>query len=415
MNYFPKPALFLSVVIILLTACTETPATLPESTDTVPATSTATHTSTETFTPVPRATDTPTLTPLATVTIPVDGLVAYYPFNGTTDDESGNGNHGTNYGAVFVADRYGKPESAIHFTGQEYIEVRNTYDLNLVNDFSIAAWIKPEQANTNNSSQYYILGKSENWSSLFDGQTGHSGWKILYDTGSYINDRPNEHPINLWIVDPASDSNDNRREYSSNAMLPFDEWGCFVVTFDDYINALSFYKNGLLTTAFTGTYLDFRTNAQNLFIGNMSYPELPYTGSIDNIAIYDRALSASEAGAVCGVKIDFSTAIPTATKKPTATPLPSATPRCAPGWTRLQVGNYAIVSPGDPNRVRSEPRKGDNLIATLDPGTVVKVLEGPVCADGLVYWKVESDNIPGGVGWTAEGDGKEYWLEPYKP
>jgi hypothetical protein len=81
----------------------------------------------------------------------------------------------------------------------------------------------------------------------------------------------------------------------------------------------------------------------------------------------------------------------------------------------LQVGGYAIVSPGDPNRVRSEPRKGDNLIATLEAGTVVKVLEGPICADGLVYWKVESDKIPGGVGWTAEGDGKEYWLEPYKP
>jgi hypothetical protein len=29
-----------------------------------------------------------------------DGLVAYYPFNGNADDESGNGNHGTVYGAV---------------------------------------------------------------------------------------------------------------------------------------------------------------------------------------------------------------------------------------------------------------------------------------------------------------------------
>jgi hypothetical protein len=28
-----------------------------------------------------------------------DGLVAYYPFNGNANDESGNGNHGTVYGA----------------------------------------------------------------------------------------------------------------------------------------------------------------------------------------------------------------------------------------------------------------------------------------------------------------------------
>jgi hypothetical protein len=265
------------------------------------------------------------------------------------------------------------------------------------------------------SSEYYIMGKSDSWSSLFDGQTGHSGWKLLYDSGSYIDVRPNEHPIDLSIIDPTADENNNRVEYSSNAMFPFDEWGCFVVTFDDYLNTLSFYKNGLLATAFTGTYLDFRTNVQNLFIGNMGYPAIPYVGAIDDIAIYDRALSAAEAGAVCGVFVDLSTATPTATKKPTATPLPSSTPLCAPGWTRLQAGGYAKVSPGDPNRVRSEPRKRDNLIGALNPGTVVKVLEGPICADGLVFWKVENAVIPGGAGWTAEGDGKEYWLEPYKP
>jgi hypothetical protein len=31
-----------------------------------------------------------------------DGLVAYCPFNGNANDESGNGNHGTIYNATFV-------------------------------------------------------------------------------------------------------------------------------------------------------------------------------------------------------------------------------------------------------------------------------------------------------------------------
>ena len=65
--------------------------------------------------------------------------------------------------------------------------------------------------------------------------------------------------------------------------------------------------------------------------------------------------------------------------------------------------------------VRSGPSKADETIAQIYPGTIVKVIEGPVCADGLVFWKVESKGIPGGVGWTAEGDGKEYYLIPYKP
>jgi hypothetical protein len=65
--------------------------------------------------------------------------------------------------------------------------------------------------------------------------------------------------------------------------------------------------------------------------------------------------------------------------------------------------------------VRSEPKVADNLIALLYPGAVVQVIGGPVCADGLVFWKVMNDSIPGGAGWTAEGDGTNYWLEPYNP
>jgi hypothetical protein len=85
---------------------------------------------------------------------------------------------------------------------------------------------------------------------------------------------------------------------------------------------------------------------------------------------------------------------------------------CASGWTQLESGSEAVVAPGDPNRVRSEPKKGDNLIAEILTGTVIKVLRGPFCADGLVFWRVQSDSIPGGQGWTAEGDGNEYYLEP---
>ena len=46
-----------------------------------------------------------------------DGLVAYYPFNGNANDESGNGNNGTVYGATLTADRFGNPNSAYSFNG----------------------------------------------------------------------------------------------------------------------------------------------------------------------------------------------------------------------------------------------------------------------------------------------------------
>ncbi len=88
---------------------------------------------------------------------------------------------------------------------------------------------------------------------------------------------------------------------------------------------------------------------------------------------------------------------------------------CAAGWTRLAVGKYARVTPGEPNSVRSEPGKSGDLIAQISSGSLIYILAGPVCADGYVFWKVEHITIPGGSGWTAEGDGKDYWLEPYKP
>jgi len=91
---------------------------------------------------------------------------------------------------------------------------------------------------------------------------------------------------------------------------------------------------------------------------------------------------------------------------------------CAGKFTHLLAGIEAVVAgaPTDPpNRVRSGPSSASEVITQIYPQTLVKVVEGPVCADGLVFWKVANAMIPGGSGWTAEGDGTEYWLEPFKP
>ena len=48
-----------------------------------------------------------------------DGLVAYYPFNGNADDESGNGNNGKVNGATLTTDRNGNANSAYDFDGND--------------------------------------------------------------------------------------------------------------------------------------------------------------------------------------------------------------------------------------------------------------------------------------------------------
>ena len=52
-----------------------------------------------------------------------DRLVAYYPFNGNADDESGYGNDASVIGATLTADRFGNPESAYSFDGlNDYVK-----------------------------------------------------------------------------------------------------------------------------------------------------------------------------------------------------------------------------------------------------------------------------------------------------
>ena len=59
--------------------------------------------------------------------VPTDGLVAWYPFNGNANDESGNGNNGSVSGASITSDRNGN-QSAFHFNGNE---IRSTYHIPL--------------------------------------------------------------------------------------------------------------------------------------------------------------------------------------------------------------------------------------------------------------------------------------------
>ncbi|TGO02752.1 hypothetical protein PN36_19595 [Candidatus Thiomargarita nelsonii] len=70
-----------------------------------------------------------------------DGLVAYYPFNGNAQDESGNGHHGTVYGAILVNDRFENIDSAYHFDGiNDFIQISDSPSLR-VTTFTISAWI----------------------------------------------------------------------------------------------------------------------------------------------------------------------------------------------------------------------------------------------------------------------------------
>ena len=71
------------------------------------------------------------------------GLVAYYPFSGNAQDESGNGNDGSAFGGAALAmDRLGNADSAYELDGTSgYIQVPDSPDFNFNQPLTLTAWI----------------------------------------------------------------------------------------------------------------------------------------------------------------------------------------------------------------------------------------------------------------------------------
>lgn len=69
-------------------------------------------------------------------------LIAWYPFNGDADDESGNNLDGVTNGAVLTTDRNGNSNSAYYFDGiNDFIELPSSLELdNLNGGFTISLW-----------------------------------------------------------------------------------------------------------------------------------------------------------------------------------------------------------------------------------------------------------------------------------
>jgi|GEM_PF-6633684 len=76
---------------------------------------------------------------------------------------------------------------------------------------------------------------------------------------------------------------------------------------------------------------------------------------------------------------------------------------------RILVGDFARVTlDGLRNNVRINPTTDSSRVVQIPNGDVFLVLQGPRCNDSFTWYRVDYD---GAVGWTAEADDEEYWLE----
>ncbi len=77
---------------------------------------------------------------------------------------------------------------------------------------------------------------------------------------------------------------------------------------------------------------------------------------------------------------------------------------------QLSPGMQAVLSPGLANRMRAAASLQAEVIGTVQPGEVLTILEGPVCAGGYNWYYAQGAGL---AGWTAEGVGGDYWLLYY--
>ena len=244
-------------------------------------------------------------------------IIADYRFEGDTQDSSGNSNHGTNNGGVFTTDRFGNQNGAIYFSGASCGTRMDSY-INMstvINEFSISFWIN----RTANGCQL---------PRIFD----------FYDGGNNSNDWGT-----AW-------QNGNNKYQGYDEVSNNNNW---------YHIVHNFNSNGTLTSFVDGVEVDSRNSGKTLplsgdfALGRMNHPAYDaFNGKLDDVKMYNYALSQSEINVLFGNYANDTTA-------PTISLTGSST-------INLTVGDTFT----DPGATASDDVDGDITSSITTSGTV---------------------------------------------
>jgi len=208
-----------------------------------------------------------------------DSLVAYYPFNGNANDESGNGNDGTVYGATLIIDRFGDENSAYYFDGiDNYIICGNDQSINLSDSITVDAWIYPTGWGEYDSYGYgRIIDKDKFMIYLHD-----------YNFSEY-----NDHSLSFALYIDGDQYVVNTPENS----IILNEWQHIDVSYNGI--TVRIYIDGV-SQSLTYSYGNIPQgsiddNSEDiLYIGESANLTRAFSGIIDDLLIYNRTLTEDE-------------------------------------------------------------------------------------------------------------------------
>ena len=220
------------------------------------------------------------------------GLLLYYPFDGNAFDESSHEYHGIVSEADLTTDRHGKEKQAFVFDGKDdFIALPRHLNL-LDRNFTISMWIEPHDygiiSTTSSSCLRTIF--SYHYRAHADGSFLNSGLvvELARDPGCQ-----GSHYLKVNFI--LNDYRYNMVKYPCD----IHEWFLYTVSRENgivilYLNGEEIFKQ----TFPNGPILKQRMHPRSTIgahrSGKVGHFNFPFSGKIDEVRIYNRALSAEE-------------------------------------------------------------------------------------------------------------------------
>ncbi len=209
--------------------------------------------------------------------VPNNGLVGWWPFNGNANDESGNGNNGTINGATLTIDRNGFNDKSYYFDGiNDYIEVASNSQISVSNSYSISVWVNVSNYNSGGFPyQPAIVSK-------IDGGDWYGGYEIRA-----LGD------LNNTVKSLGTSGNIGGNNIALSKDLQIENvWTNITVSYDGI--KLRFYLNGVCQDSINRTG-SLQTSNLPLHFGKRGGSfQCWFNGKIDDVGIWNRALSQDE-------------------------------------------------------------------------------------------------------------------------
>ncbi len=223
--------------------------------------------------------------PLQSGALPMEGLVGLWEFEGNAIDTSGNGHDGTlENGASFSDDvPDGATGQSLSVGGEQHVLVPHSDTLSIANAITMAAWVKP----IGDQGWDGILAKNPS-----DGSDpNHAGnYELRIENGDRF----------LHFLHQQGEANDTVFHQGLASIITADAWTHIAVTADTASGDVQFYINGELSETLADVIaIDaFPTNGSPLYIGSRADLFTAMDGLLDDVALFNRALSAEEVAQV---------------------------------------------------------------------------------------------------------------------